>query len=253
MDRLADNVDTYLVGGNIDALRQQSQNMERFGLMVKQWVQAHHGKNIYQMGATGAFEIPSDRGHELRSLHNKFDEIMQSNGSMGVGLELPQAAQALHYAVRQGGGTIAMFDDSMVDEPETTKESELLGLTKAQGVEGVRNEGRAAPTPPQRGKQEPAPMPSPDAGPASLDPSAPPAEQPAGPSAGPESPEIEPNQPEESPREQVMAALKEIKEAAPILEQIKQQSPETYKAIMDIVDAMITMAEKMSGGENVPA
>lgn len=48
-------------------------------------------------------------------------------------------------------------------------------------------------------------------------------------------------------RQQVVQVLQALKAQAPILEQVKQSAPDTYKAVMGLAQAVIAMAKEMNG------
>jgi hypothetical protein len=239
-----------LMADNIEELRHISQDMRRATENVKAWAMAVGGAPVLELGVIGAVEVPADRMTELPAIAKKFEEICDGTLSLGVGMTISEAHTAMRYAQTRGGDQIALYTPDMEDalqEHESPSEPDALAnLGKAQtGTEepvgfadGPEGGGEAPPpTDPQHGGANPAednaPLASPDMS----------AGAPQDPNGGQAQPE---QQADPDPKAIVIQALQQIKQQAPVLEQMKQTNPEAFEAVKNVVQAMIIMAQGLA-------
>lgn len=271
VDHLDGLIAAALMADNIEELRRVSSDMRRATDNVKAWAMAVGGTPILDLGHVGAVDVPADRMTELPSIAQKFEDICEGTLSLGVGMSLSESYTAMRYSMMRGGNQISLYhvemEDALNDANKGDPQQQVLAsLAKNSRVgseqpeepvgfaEGPEDGATAsAPTDPQHGGPNPDEMasagPGPDVASAGSAPD-------MGGSAGPQDPNGgDPQQEgggeggqEQDPRAAVIQALQQIKQQAPVLEQMKESNPEAFEAVKSVVGAMILMAQGMAAG-----
>jgi hypothetical protein len=282
-DHIGREVGRASLADDVDGLRRISQAIDLGNNVWKSWVIMNGGSVISMGGDEGRAEIPADKLAELPKLRNQYAQAVSASVSVGVGTKLSEADRALLVAKLRGGDRIVLYTQDIEPEIEaaekqktTTSEAEKLSdeyLGKADPGQGPESpaaaqptaagfQGAAAPIDPGNDQQDEGPAPAPDAG-AAQDMGAQPQAAPTG-DPGPnledqfhqaadDQQKKDSGDPEAAAssddqlKTQVVEILKQLKEQAPILEQIKQSAPDTYKAVMGMAQAVIAMARKLNG------
>lgn len=225
---------------------------------MKAWAMAVGGAPILDLGHTGAVQVPTDRMTELPPISKKFEQLCDATLSIGVGMSLSESYTAMRFSMLKGGDRISLYHVEMEDvlnDANKEEPGELSGLIKAQeGMAGLQDEsnqagfaasaqhgagGQFAAKPAETHAPTAAPPPPDQPDPGSIDFSS----NTQNPNGGQVQPEGEG---EEDPRTAVVNALKQIKQQAPVLEQLKQTNPDAFNAVKEVVDAMILMAQGMA-------
>lgn len=266
-----------------EAVRRISQSIDRGNEIWKSWVIMNGGSIISMGGDEGRAEILAEHLSELPKIRIQYSGAVGSSVSVGVGTKLSEADRALMAAKIRGGDQIVLYDED-VDE-ELAEEQKSQGqhseidklaeeyLNKAQSQEDALNSPAAG-----GGMTGPGQNQAPDPGSAAPEASEhsqgeaaqqmmqndnPPQPEMTNSAGGAEDqfhtmaqqqdqkdngqPAVDPNAQGEQLKTQIVQVLMGLKEQAPVLEQVKQASPDTYKAITGLAQAVIAMAKQMNG------
>lgn len=280
-DHIGREVGRASLADDVEGLRRISQAIDRGNEIWRSWVLANGGSVISAGGDEGRAEIPAEHLSELPRIRDQYASAVSAPVSVGVGTKLSEADKALIAAKLRGGNQIVLFTEDVAAEVEkaTNKnrsEADKLSEeylqkaspaptaqpTLAQGAGGAGMTGAAAPSQPsiQAPVMEGSEHSEGEAAQAMAD------GQPPGPEMTHAAQDMEQNfhdlagqsqqqanHPEvpgknsDAIKLQVVKVLQLLRAQTPILEQIKQSSPETYQAVMAMAQAVIAMAKEMNG------
>lgn len=201
-----------LLSGNVSELKMQTQDIQRAGDMINAWAMASGGSPVLDITIKGAVEIPADRMSELPDIRRRFEETCDCDLSIGVGLELHEAYQAMRVAKHRGGDQIVLYVPELEHELRDVEDDNIVdplaGLGKAEDspVEHSTSKESAV-------SKEAAPL-----------------EDLEG----------------QDPKDVVMRALEDLRANAAEIEQLKHSNPEAFKAIVGAVNSMLLMAEGLT-------
>lgn len=228
------------------AVRKLNFHLDRAITALESWVLLSRGTMIQSGGHEGSFELPSEKLGELLGELEKFVEVTESPISCGVGTELAQSEIALKVAKKRGGNpSIVLYTPEISQELQEKKDelADILDSSLDKSDIGNRRPGEA--TKIERGRM------SPDH--AQMSPPSP--VTPGSPIEVPEDPQ--PNQPQgqDPGQDQLIQAvgqvLQDVKSQLPTIESMKQNNPQAYASILDLVQAVIALAQKIGGqGDN---
>lgn len=267
------DIKSSLPEDDIDALRVQTQNNEHAAQAWRSWAE-EHGSVVELTGDSGVLEIDAEHLDELPGILLQYKECVDCVVSVGVGMKLSEAQKALRVARHKAEGGIVLYTPEVDDElEEMNKEKDPKDnidkiteqfLNKADPAlnqgEGAGISGQSTPAVPSVAKPKPegsehsegermnsmleeAPG-QPEQTNASAD-----LEDKMHEMAQAQD-EQEQQQPEQASsgnaiKAQVVQVLQQVRQAAPILEQMAQSSPEVYEAVMNMTRAVISMAREL--------
>lgn len=222
---------TMFATGNVPELTKTSQLLNKASKDIGEYVISLFGHVILDGVWMGAFELPADKLQELAAIRDRYQSFTDMSLSMGVGLEICEAQQALEHSIRESGDRITFFTDDLENEEEESSDSlDISALTKAEGSPSESSKSQEASS-----SDEPPPG-TKDAQDAPGAPAQPQEASDQGQDQG---------SPPQDAKQQIIAALKEIKVAAPAIEALKDRNPQAYEAVRNTVAAMISMANGM--------
>lgn len=286
-DQLANEAKMASANDNPDDLAKLNQRVQQANGILRAWVESHGGQAIAQTGNGGRLRVGADWLHELESILDQYRKETRTTVSVGIGAKLSEAEKALEYSVLTGGNSVELFTPELearlgaLMDPENEADLHASYLDKAEHVVGkfrdTRGGGIIGASKPQLAKPEtpkfaaskndehsetealdsflaeqpPAPKP--------LDLSKQFGELADASEAGEASKKEEAEKQAEGDaaddefKKGVVSVLKEFKEQAPLWEQLKENEPDAYKTLTDMMQVMIDMAKQMySGDETEP-
>ncbi len=210
-DRIDGMIATMFALSNEPELAKTSQLLNKASKDIAEWAVNMHGHVILEGVWLIAFCIPADKLIELAGVRDRYQSFVNHTISMGIGMSICEAQGALEHSVHNGGDRITFWTDDL-DADQGEEHGDLLA-----GLDGDSDISKAEPMPSESSESSKE-------------------QEPVAPQADAQ------GQPKD-PREQITAALKEIKDAAPAIEALKAKNPQAYAAIKDTIDAMIMMAQ----------
>lgn len=279
-DRVDKRLQEFLRQGDEGRARQLSQALSSMERLWKGFVIDQSRGELISLIGDGVNRacIPAEALEGVEKIRAQASRFLTSPLSVGVGLNMVDADLALQVAVKRGGDQIQLWDRETMG-PEL--EQPAKQLQKADGPPGPQpeqppsNKGNAGGgfTPRSEGETGEKPVPPRAEGSehsqgevaqaAAQEFSGPEATHGAGggdpeqafaghADAQEEDDERERGevQAQDGVRAKVVEILKQVRQAAPQLEQLKQASPDLYTVLMDMTQALILTARAMVGGDD---
>lgn len=247
------------------ALRAANHRIIEGNQVFKRWAEENQGSVIEDGGDEILLAIPAEALAGLPEVRKQYHDVTGATVSVGVGVKISESSKALLYAKIHGKDQIRLYSEDMEedlaklkDKPEDQKiAEEYLGKVEApqapqaaaiqrpDKVQGEHSEAEVARD--AFGGEDG--MPAPEQTHAAKD-----FEQQMHDHAEESSQEDEKNEANtqeqiDGVKQQVAQALQLIRSQAPQLEELKQKSPETYKAIINLSTAVIGMARALNPNE----
>lgn len=227
VDGIDGRLATMFAVDNAAELTKISQLLNKAARDVHDWAISVMGNVILDGVWQGAFCVPATELQELAKIRDRYQSFTNMTLAMGVGMSLAESTQALEHTIHIGGDAITFWTQELDHVEEESEDS--------MDISGLEDISKAEASEASTSSQEPS---SSDQAPTGTrDAPVPQQAQPP-----PSAPDGDQAQGAQDPREQIMAALKEIKAAAPAIESLKDRNPQAYQAIKDTVGAMIVMA-----------
>lgn len=271
-DHIGRQVGRASLNDDAEALRRISQAIDHGNAIWKSWVESHGGSIVSMGGDEGRAEMPADYLDELPKIREQYQGAVGSTVSVGVGIKLSEADRALIAAKLRGGDRIEFYTDEVNQivanaeaQGQKTEEQKIADeyLNKAApamnpgafaGVTEPAGPTMSKPTPVQGDHEEAADV----------------AEEQS--DQGVSSPEVTHagddflsefhdaarSQEQEDTeghaqatknlddvKQKLVVALQMLKQQAPILEQVKQNAPDAYNAIMGLTQAVIGLSKQI--------
>jgi hypothetical protein len=279
-DRVDKRLQEYLRQGDEGRARQLSQTLSSVERLWKGFIIDQSRGELISLIGDGVNRacIPADALEGVEKIRTQASRFLQSPLSVGVGLSMVDADLALQVAVKRGGDQIQLWDrETMGPELEQGDQQ----LQKADGPPGPKaeetpsNKGNAGGGFTSRSEGQPGEKPTPPRAEGSEHSQGEVAQAAAEEFSGPEAThgaaggdpeqalhghaqaqededqrESDEAQSQEGVKAKVVEILKQVREAAPQLEQLQQQSPELYAVLMDMTQALILTARAMVGGDD---
>lgn len=260
------------------AIQQGNELWRSFALRV--------GGSVVEIGGDeGRIQFGADHLGELPDVARQYSEVVGATVSVGVGLKLSDSAKALMVSKLRGGDQILLWDPSMEadikaaqEHPQTEKDKlaeeyltkadagpeagppapkkdEHAGFKGAQtgekGMQGDHKEGAAA-AKMINNAQESQPD-QVEGTHAAKDFEAMLHEQAQQQGQDDQNDEVDESGRVEQIKQQVAQTLLQIRAQMPVIAQIQQASPETYQAIMNLVNGVIALGREVMTQAEVPA
>lgn len=263
-------VEKARLADNVELVRILSRRLEDGAQLFKRWAESHGTNAVEMAGSRGAVEIPADYLSELGNLKDKYEQTIENQTSLGVGMKLSEAEIALEYSQKVGGNRVVFYTDEIkqaldkIKEAEENADGEILGKSVAAnqgahaGFNGMQAPMRHAIDKPTQTQGEHSSAQD------VLDVIN--EERPAAPEVThaadgledqfhkfaeqSEQDELQGDQIKaqrlNEVKGQVVEALQALKAQAPILEQLKGQVPEVYGAMQKLSAAVINFARELA-------
>ncbi len=267
-----------------------NQNLKRGNRILEAWMEDHGGRILVSEGDTVTAELPGECLDTLPKLHSEVQDAWNDSVTIGIGLDLKEAFKACENGKKRGGKRIVFYapeieqhlneesasesHDAKNDDgdPEELKE---LGLSKANSPSPgppTPNQSGFSAGPPLSPPSAPSPYAPGQAQPSGADMPPPPSSTNAAAGLSP----VEAQMREMAGHGEAEAAraenhantaddgttgpaqlkqgiariLMKVKEQAPVLEQLKEQAPEAYTAILGMVQVVATIGKQLLPQEN---
>lgn len=258
-----------------------TQSLEAGVRVFESWVLSSHGRMLSQEGCNWSAQMSAEHLEELPAIVEQIEGATGARMSVGVGSEPSEALIAQRIAEDRGGDpAIILYTPDLSEEARrldelSDDEADALdgGSPDDDGVVGGAEAGAPAAASGlgsglakaddnQREPDAASQVVQGALSPTAAAPSAPPSA--SMPSASPPSPGGQP-QPGQAPQQgapqgepsddevlqQVGQVLKQFQAQMPLFEQMKQQAPQAYAAVMGMVQGFVAMAHKLgNGGED---
>lgn len=273
-DRVDKRLQEYLRQGDEGRARQLSQTLSSVERLWKGFVIDQSRGELISLIGDGVSRacIPADALEGVEKIRAQASRFLQSPLSVGVGMSMVDADLALKVAVRRGGDQIQLWDrETMIPELEQA-DQQLQKADGPQAEETPSNKGNAGGgfTPRDESGEKPVPPRAEGSEHSQGEVAQAAAQEFSGPEAthgagggDPEQAfkghadaqedddqrEQDQAQGQDGVRAKVVEILKQVKEAAPQLEQLKQASPDLYAVLMDMTQALILTARAMVEGD----
>lgn len=270
------------------AVKRLSQAIDSGNELWKSWALAHGGDVISCGGDEGSVRIGADHLQDLPELRERYMGMTKATVSVGIGTKLSEADKSLLAAKLMGGDKIQIYSDEVEemikDAPKKTeaqkiseeylnkagqKEPALNTPSAGGGITGPSTSPAAAPAAPSGEASEhsenealgsmidnapdaaSAPQPDMDQLQDFLSSSA--DEQGQKDSADQQNAQgaADEEQGKSALKEQILKILKVWKTRGKELEQMSEEDPELYKAMVGMLQTMVSMAKQLFGDEGV--
>lgn len=263
---------------NPDDLSRLNQRIQQGNGIFRAWAEGVGGRSIAQMGDGGVLEVSADRLSELPTIQSQYEGEVGTTASVGVGVKLSEAEQALEYAIKTGGNSVQLYTEELaqdlaaLDDPNNQVNVFASYLDKAEPAlnndkAGGGMSGASQPSAPSMGKpsgegsehsenealqsmladQPPAAEPPDMAG--QFDQLAQQSEASENEQKQAQAQQAQEEEDSDNLRGAIVDVLKQFKEQAPLWEQLKEAQPEAYKTLTGVIQAMIGLAKQAYGGE----
>lgn len=213
--------------GNVEAVRRVAQARDLGARIWESWAMSVGGSKVEMQPTSGTITVPASKLADLPKVIEQYSGAVGADVSVGIGMNLNEAELA-SQAAQKSGQEIRLYDDEVRKElaPESKEENLFEGLGKAEGSapdEQTDGESLAPeqPTPTEEDFQQLASQPEGQA------------------------------DDQSELKDRLVRVLQQLQGQGPVLEQIRQKSPETYQAIMGLTQGVIEMARELSGGNEV--
>lgn len=237
-----------------DEIRQVDQAVDQVQEIWSSWSLSGGGSQVSTDEAGGTVEVSADRLGEVQGLRKRASKALQSRVSVGIGMRTSEAVTALRVATARGGDRVVLYEKGIESElAEKTEKAErplrpaspqspvasASAHSEASAAMAVAEDSERPPQPERthaaadmvrqlhelawRQRQDDR-----DSG--------------QGPAIDPEAQKI---------RGRVGQVLQMVKQHADVLQQLRQQSPDAYGAVVALVQSVIQMARALPGGQAV--
>jgi hypothetical protein len=300
-DSIGASAERMALQNNIEGLRQVSHAIEAGNALVCNWALANGGSIISSGGDEGRLIIPVSKLMDLEQIRHQYFTLVGATLSVGIGMQLAQADQALVVSKLNGKNRTTMWTqevEKIIQEKlkPKTEEEKLRGLNKADEGKAYENKGHTAyeghpydkhPAEPAKfegdphagikGKHRPISVlkPTPagenkphkdkdgkDLNPALKLPDMP--ESPKKPGkakshlatafhkiALKQAHKDQESGTKQETKAQIVKILEEVRNAVPIIQELKSTAPQAYKAVTDSIQAMVQMARDLHKSESI--
>jgi GNAT superfamily N-acetyltransferase len=275
---VSERMKTLSAANEPDEMRRLDQATDLARAIWKSWALQTGGSVLTEVGPMIRVQIAADYIDELPALKERYASALDSRVAIGVGTELLQADRAL-AAARKLGGNLALpyseyVEEALDDKPE---HPELLPVAKSQAPVAksqapvAMNHGAytGAHRPASPKVEKPVPTqgehseaqaaydvindderpPAPEGTHAAADYEAQLHEHAKAQGEKDKRESVQNNADVAATKQKIAQALQLLQAQAPVMEQLKQSSPETYQAMVGLAQSVVELARAMRGGE----
>ena len=263
-------------------LRKISHAIEMGNELWAKWVEAKGGSVISTGGDEGRIKVSAEHLEEIPSIRKRYEDLVGSTVSVGVGRTLSESNRALIAAKLRGGDQVVMYEEGLEEEIEQAQnkgeEGKKIFSEYLEDAPPTKQELAQSLYTPYNEESEGDEISKAQRPMAPAKPMAEASEHSQGEAMANLYQDENPPQPElthaaeglrglegefhqmaqqqnQAPKSEsgnqelksrLAGVLQKLKGQAPVLEQMKQQAPETYAAIMAMVQSVISMARSLS-------
>lgn len=254
-----------------DSVARLGNRLKQAADIIFSWVMQQSGHVIMDATMTGAFRVPSDRIHDLGRIIEQISAYVETDYHFGIGIGIKESAEALKEAYRTSE-PYAFFDEAAGADPRDEEDPRSLDASLHDDpLKKFQNDGNDHWMPADKGEsqaqadggpQDPSGVAQPDAG-SPPDASA----QSASPEGSESSESSESSGSSEDsssgddsgqqgqgddPMTLVAKALLKIKEQAAAIHTLKDQNPEAFEAVRNLVQAMVQLGHQVKDSGDQP-
>jgi hypothetical protein len=254
-------------------LAMMRQDIQRGQKIIEAWMEDHGGRVLLASGDEICAELPGANMEDLPKLHSEAQDAYDHSITFGVGLDLKEALKAAQAGQKRGSKRIVFYAPEIEEhlneesaseshdaknndgDPDELKE---FGLSKANSpVSGPPSPGQGmSPFGPGSAQPSGADMPPPPSSTNAADGLSSVQDQMRQMASGGEadaarsqaqaqSADNGAGNPEQL-KQGMARILMKVKEQLPVLEQLKEQAPEAYKAILGMVQVVASIAKQLA-------
>lgn len=238
------DLEAAAVQNDPEIVRRISFGVERGTMALEAWLLRSQGRPTQSGGTEFRGRIPAEHLEDLLGELRGYQDLTDASVACGVGSDEREAELALRVARKRGGDpSVVLYTPEAVKELEDEPEDELASLDRLSLEPTAKAEGEAKPGEATKVAQG-------TIRPSAAEPSAPSAiSPPSAPSpvegGGAATPAPANNQ---QLLQAVGQVLADVKRQLPTLEQLKEANPDAYGAIVEMSQAIIALAQKLTGG-----
>jgi hypothetical protein len=107
-----------------DALRKVASSIDRGNQLFNNWAVNHGGTAISAGGDEGIVSVPATALADLQDIKSKYEDALTVTVSIGVGMRMSQAFTALLASKLRGKNRVTMYDKDVQDEVNEASKSE---------------------------------------------------------------------------------------------------------------------------------
>jgi hypothetical protein len=247
-----------------EMVRRLNFGLDKGTMLMESWLLRSGGSVIQSGGVDGQASVPADHLDELLDVLRQYQEATESSVAVGVGAESAEALTALRVARHRGGNpSVVLYTPEVAQEADRDQDGELDPILPAEtdALEGEHQPDAPVPSGTMQ-KAQFGNQPSPgeatkiQQGAVSASHAQPSAPSPVSPPPAPASPSDSSPPPQaggQPPQgDQLLQAvgqvLMDVKKQLPTLEELKQHNPQAYDSIVAMTQAVIALAQKLTGG-----
>lgn len=260
-DAIGQMVGRARLADDVEGIRRVSQSIEQGNKIWSSWVESHGGSVIEMGGDEGALEVPADYLDELPKIRQQYADAVGASVSVGVGLKISESSKALIAAKLRGKDRIEFYTDEVneiIAEAERNKDSEQKKIVDEYLSPMMKNNGVTVPTVDKpvatQGEHSEA-----EEARAIADQAQSPEATHAGRDFEDEFHDHARSQEQEDTakaasstkdltaiKQQIVQSLQVLKQQAPIMEQLKQSSPDAYAAMVGLAQAVVGLSRQIN-------
>ncbi len=203
--------------GDADEVRKIAQQLEHTNEIWCDFSMNNGGVIIFLAGPEGRFSLPPDKLDELPTMVRRYADANEDTLSVGVGMDLQQSVKALLASKLLGGDRTTMYSDDVEVVLKEHKDGKLakseLQMNPAPAVVDRFHNMAQAYQQAQIAKEQ----------------------------------EMTRQNEVEQLKAQVVQVLQQLKASAPQLAELRTTSPETYQSIAMMAQAMLSLAQELTG------
>jgi hypothetical protein len=245
-----------------ESVRRLNFGLDKGTMLVESWLMRSGGSVVQSGGVDGQAQVPADHLDELLEVLRQYQDATEASVACGVGSEPHEALVALKVARKRGGDpAVVLYTPDVAREVEQDDgdedpifPDEANGLENSQGGASPMTKAQFGnqPSPGEATKIQQGALSATAAMPSAPSPQSPPP-APASASASPSAPGGAPQQGGGDDLLQAVGqVLQDVKKQLPSLEKLKKENPGAYQSIVAMTQAVIALAQKMTGGAPAP-
>ena len=236
-----------------DDFRRWQQVLDQAEELWKRWIEINRGNIISLDNFKGRAEVPVDKIDELSTVKENIEKLIKIPISIGIGMHLRESDRALNASKKKQNGHITLWTEELLEEDlQKTQIRHRIGLFRRGAGAGMQPYEH-----PKKPKVEQPIVSKPESTPNFKPLSAPKQNQEETEDSGSledklhdlasEESETQVSPQQETPSQDIKTniakVLQKVKKQAPVLEQLAHSSPNLYRSIVELTQAVIKMAK----------
>jgi len=235
-----------------EGLRRLGQAIEAGENLWKQFALSHGGQLVEAGGEEIRIKIPADRLKEVPQIRKQYETAVGATCSVGVGMKFSEADKALEAAKLLGKDQIVLYEPGVEKVLAAAQREDHLNKAQKVGVESpVGPEEPVGESGPESDPepQKPEPVSDPEMLHDDFAQLAQRHESDAESRQAQAQQQVQADGDQEALKAQVVKVLKTFQSKTQELEQLRQQDPDLYRSMVDMVQGMTAMARQIFGGQ----